>query len=122
MMNARKMRLPSPISASRCFEQVYLFGRRPNILHAPVLRETVTRAAYPLEAKSCPLSSCVFGQADSGERRYAGALILLVSAGAAGTFTVEFHPANTKTLLTDVANVAFPLIGLAPGLITITGP
>ena len=121
-MNARKMRLPSPISASRCFEQVYLFGRRPNILHAPVLRETVTRAAYPLEAKACPLSSCVFGQADSGERRYAGALILLVSADAAGTFTVEFNLASEKTVLIDETSVMFPLVRLAPVLITITGP
>ena len=62
------------------------------------------------------------GQADSGERRYLGTLILLVSAAAAGTFTVEFNSAPERTLLADETDFIFPLIRLGPGLITITGP
>ena len=62
------------------------------------------------------------GQADAGVRRYAGTLILEVSPDAAGTFTVEFHPSINRTFLTDEFSSAFPLIKLAPGLITITGP
>ena len=63
------------------------------------------------------------GQADSGERRYAGTLILVTSHDAAGTLTHEFKfTVGDDTFLLDPNSILFPLIATQPETLTTTGP
>ena len=76
----------------------------------------VSTATADFEYGASPIDHA---QCDDGTIFYGGQMEVVVPAGAAGTYTIDFNPADTKTFFNNATGAKIPGLVRTPGLITI---